>query len=197
MRDPNQLYCPAIKPNHDEPDFSNVKEECEKAETILIRHATTVQNQEIERMLKLNEEKTVTYLRDWLACHTNLDLLDTSLSQKGQAQCEKAAKAAAQVPFTTVFISPMRRTLQTAFHIFKEHPQFKEIKFFVMPELREKLQVVADTPSLNASALMQEFKEEFGENFDYETYFPQHDKENWFFNELDQNIKELIKECSY
>ena len=46
----------------------------------------------------------------------------------------------------TVLISPLRRALQTAHLLFKDHPNFSEIKFIVHPMLRENMHTVCDIP---------------------------------------------------
>ena len=52
--------------------------------------------------------------------------------------------------FHTVFISPMRRTLETTYNLFKNHPNFHKIKFVLHPHMIERLHVAADIP-LNRS----------------------------------------------
>lgn len=51
-------------------------------------------------------------------------------------------------------ISPMRRTLETAFYIFKDHSNFKTMQFIVNPDLREKITITGDVP-LNNSELVK------------------------------------------
>jgi hypothetical protein len=42
----------------------------------------------------------------------------------------------------------MRRALETAYHIFSSHQNFKKIRFKVHPLLREKMRVGADVPTI-------------------------------------------------
>jgi phosphohistidine phosphatase SixA len=46
----------------------------------------------------------------------------------------------------TVFISPLRRALETAYLLFKDHSEFNNIKFIVHPMLRENTHTVCDIP---------------------------------------------------
>ena len=82
-------------------------------------------------------------------------------------------------------MSPMQRTLQTAYYMFKNHPNFNSMKFIVLPELREKLQVVADTPFLSFKELQKQFKEKFGNNFNTTSYFEKNVQQDWFLSDLD------------
>ena len=41
------------------------------------------------------------------------------------------------INFNTVFISPLQRCLQTCIHMFKTHPNKAEIRFIVLPVVRE------------------------------------------------------------
>ena len=45
-----------------------------------------------------------------------------------------------------VFVSPMDRTCQTAYQVFKEHPNFENIKFVLVPDLKEHLKCTCDIP---------------------------------------------------
>lgn len=50
----------------------------------------------------------------------------------------------------------MRRTLQTAYYIFKDHENFKNksMKIIINPDIREKLHVACDIPSEDISNLI-------------------------------------------
>lgn len=45
-----------------------------------------------------------------------------------------------------IFVSPMVRALQTAFLLFKDHPNFANIKVIIDPDLREHIQSSCDIP---------------------------------------------------
>ena len=51
------------------------------------------------------------------------------------------------MPFAEiVYVSPMQRTLQTAYQVFKDHPNFENIKFVLVPDLKEHLKCTCDIP---------------------------------------------------
>lgn len=43
----------------------------------------------------------------------------------------------------------MRRTLETAYWIFKDHPNWPQMEVTLLPDLREKLTIVSDIPLPN------------------------------------------------
>ena len=75
--------------------------------------------------------------------------VDCGLSETGIEQCLAASKHAKQLNIKTLWISPMRRALQTAYWIFKDHPNFEKMRFKVHPLLREKMRVGGDMPTLH------------------------------------------------
>jgi broad specificity phosphatase PhoE len=59
------------------------------------------------------------------------------LTPKGRQQCTDKEELVNQIDFEVVYVSPMRRTLESAFILFKEHPNFQKIKFVLLPVARE------------------------------------------------------------
>lgn len=55
----------------------------------------------------------------------------------------------------TVFVSPLRRALQTAYLLFKDHSQFSSINFVVHPMLRENTHTVCDIPETLESVIAE------------------------------------------
>ena len=45
-----------------------------------------------------------------------------------------------------VFVSPLRRALETAYYLFKNHPNFLNIIFILDPDIREHLNSSCDVP---------------------------------------------------
>lgn len=82
--------------------------------------------------------------------------MDCPLSEIGVAQSIEASKHAAKIDFQTVWISPLRRCLQTAYYIFRDHPNFLKIRFKVIPEMREKIRVAGDIPALKVLDLIED-----------------------------------------
>jgi len=56
--------------------------------------------------------------------------------------CENNSKYLRNIDFEAVFVSPLGRAIQTAYHLFKSHPNKKAIKFIVLPQLAEILSKV-------------------------------------------------------
>jgi broad specificity phosphatase PhoE len=71
-------------------------------------------------------------------------LIDPPLLKEGVKQCEAAQVIANGINVSVVFVSPMLRTCETAIHTFKTHPNRKNIKFLVLPSLKEGLNVCND-----------------------------------------------------
>lgn len=53
-------------------------------------------------------------------------------------------------------MSPMRRAVETAFYSFKNHPNLKNIRFYVDPLIREKITIAADLPVWNSYKMLKE-----------------------------------------
>ena len=60
-----------------------------------------------------------------------------------------------------VYVSPMRRTLQTSYNVFKNKENFKQIKFIVLPDLRENFFSACDIPNY-----IDDVKAEFSQLFE-------------------------------
>jgi broad specificity phosphatase PhoE len=83
----------------------------------------------------------------FLSVVSDRELLDCPLSDLGIKQCEETSSTASRLAnVTAVFISPLRRALQTAYLLFKTHPNFEAINFIVHPHLRENMHTVCDVP---------------------------------------------------
>ena len=100
---------------------------------------------------------------DWIDLFTERQLIDDSLSPKGIVQCQIANKYAKEIDYRTVFVSPMRRTIQTAMLIFEDHPNIRDNKlnFIVHPHLRERLNASCDIPSINYKEMFQKLRREY------------------------------------
>jgi len=76
-------------------------------------------------------------------------LYDACLTIEGIKQCEESISRdyLHQIELEYVMISPMRRAMQTAYHLLKSHPQFSTIRFIVEPLCRENIHGTCDIPS--------------------------------------------------
>lgn len=91
-------------------------------------------------------------------------MIDWGLAIKGIRECKDIQGVSNYLKIDTVFVSPMRRALQTAFFIFRTHPDFEKINFVVCPYIREVLGVTWDIPT-NTIDILKEFSSKFN-NFD-------------------------------
>ena len=55
---------------------------------------------------------------------TSLDQRDAPITLVGKEQCKETSKITNELEVKVVLISPMRRALETAYHVFKSHPKF-------------------------------------------------------------------------
>jgi hypothetical protein len=81
-----------------------------------------------------------------------------------------------------VLVSPLRRALQTAYLLFKDHPYFRSIRFVVNPDLREVMHTVCDIPD-SYENIIKEFKPCFP-IFDLSLMDRYTDKNTWFIQDF-------------
>ena len=53
------------------------------------------------------------------------------------------------MPVGTVVVSPLRRSIETAYYLFKLHENFKKIKFILYPFLSSRITTAADVTSVS------------------------------------------------
>ena len=115
-------------------------EELAKSQVCLIRHGTTKFNVEFQ-------ELAIKYGLDgeeWKQLKIRKDLIDPPINELGIAQCENGSKHINEIDFHTVFVSPMLRTCMTAAHMFQNHPNKENIKFVVVPSIKEGMHLCND-----------------------------------------------------
>lgn len=86
-----------------------------------------------------------------------------------------------------VIVSPLRRTIATAYHLLKGHPRFDELRIVFEPVCREHIHTTGDIPSPLSKAVR--FAEMLfpAANIDSCSLFESYsDKENYFLEDLDQ-----------
>lgn len=69
---------------------------------------------------------------------------DSPLHELGVNQCADMATKNAEIPYAKVFVSPLRRTMQTCVEMFKSHPNRSKIEFIVHPGIAEVLKKDSD-----------------------------------------------------
>lgn len=119
----------------------------------------------------------------------------------GFDQCDKAEEAAKELSIHTIYVSPLRRALQTVHEIFKNHPDFDRINFVLMPKLREHLHSSNDIP-VNIEEIVEQYKTIFP-NFDTSMVSAYKDPLHYFIEDLQEplrskflpNLKEKPGDC--
>lgn len=118
----------------------------EKCRFILVRHAVTEFNMEFARVVTAHGINSEEYRE----LKIRKDLIDPQLRVEGVGQCEAAQSHANDINVKIVFVSPMVRTCETAIHVFKGHPNKKNIKFIVLPSVKEGLNLCNDKQGTHA-----------------------------------------------
>lgn len=149
---------------------------------VLIRHGETLKNA-LKTKLDVNNINL-------------LQFIDVPINDKGMQQTKNISKVINELNIESVYVSPLYRTLQTAFFLLQNHPQKNKIKVIVHPLLLES--------SYTKNSFISDFKKskkEFNENsfikFDwsiFDKYFPSL-KSQWlyFLNWIDnQDILKYI-----
>ena len=96
-----------------------------------------------------------------------------------------------------VYMSPMKRSIMTAYLLFKDHPRFTHIKFIVDPDLRPRLERACDIP-LRLQDTINEFNHLFNHALDYSLVEKMgHDLKDWadlwFTQNMDPEFKGFIQ----
>ena len=145
----------------------------------LIRHAQSEYNVYME----LAEENKINLL-DYKFTE---ELIDCNITPKGEQQAEEAHAKIKDCNVTLVLVSPLRRALNTAHHIFKNHPN--RPKFIAWPILREVLDSACDVPD-DIEVLKKEFPE-----VDFSEFDKFENKDMWLLETIEnETIKKDIKE---
>jgi broad specificity phosphatase PhoE len=157
------------------------------SQVLLLRHANSQFNYEYDQM-QIN--KTERYEEYYQNLRIKKDLRDAPLSLVGIQQCMKAQAMANKIKAEYIVVSPLRRALETAYYTFKSHPNFDNIKFVLLPVLKEGLDTACDIP-VNIFDTIEEFKQKFT-NFDTSEIYNYRDAEHYFFTDIDQDFSKNI-----
>ena len=101
---------------------------------------------------------------------------DCPLSDIGVQQCERANEYAKELKVKYVFVSPLRRALETAWRVFKDHPS--PIKYVILPDLRENQHSTCDIPNPIAE-VKAEYLDRFPDS-DWSAMDKFEDQNHWF-----------------
>ncbi|CAI2376181.1 unnamed protein product [Moneuplotes crassus] len=127
----------------------------EGSQVLLLRHANSKYNFAYETMTSKGYTE-----EDEKKLRVKKDLRDSPLSDLGIQQCIKAQPLANKLKVDHVFVSPLKRALETAYYVFMNHPNFDNIQFILMPILKEAIDTTCDIP-VNVQETVEEFKGKF------------------------------------
>ena len=117
---------------------------------MLIRHANSEANEAANLVLKeAQQTKLGLPLERWLQVYGNDKYIDSQLTQQGIKQCEDASEHVNKIDFKYLFVSPLRRTIETTYYTFRNHPNWKTMDIILHPLLREKIGISGDVPLPN------------------------------------------------
>ena len=108
---------------HDDPNYDELDKELESSSILLIRHANSISNNLSEQLFESKGAENIVK-GEWYDIQFSPSVIDLGLSDKGIEQCLKASAYAHVINFVEVHMSPMRRTIETAYYMFKDHPNF-------------------------------------------------------------------------
>lgn len=172
---------------HEDPVY-DLKKLNQGSQVILLRHAQTVFNDAsaaLESLENYTKEEEIKF-------KSSEEFRDAKLTTHGYKQCATAEPIANMLNVHTVFVSPLRRALQTAHEVFKNHPDFSAINFVILPQLREFLNCTHDIPT-NIEEIINQYKMYF-DKLDTSLFDDFEDKLHYFLEDLDEDKKILIKE---
>jgi hypothetical protein len=147
------LWTPSELHFHRPADYSSLRRRMGQSPALLIRHANSYANGVANTVLQEAKAapggRSLLPLERWLEAYGREDLIDSRLDDKGIEQCLRAGSYMNQIDFRVMVISPMRRTMETCYYMFNQHPNWKEMKFVLHPLLREKIGISGDVPLPN------------------------------------------------
>jgi len=133
---------------------------------MLVRHALSEYNFNIVKAYA-----TTTHVNELDLClkahRINKESFDCQLHQLGVLQAKSCQKVYNEIEFKAVFVSPMRRTLQTAYYLFETHPDRQNIKFIVLPMLRGDKRAIYHLSIDSISAAKEEYTNKNGICYDF------------------------------
>ena len=157
-------------------------------QVVLYRHATSNEN------IKFSKKGITSEEMKELNC-SEVER-DSEIADVGIDLAVSKQKIFNNMNIHTVFVSPMKRALQTAYHSFKNHPNFDEIKFVILPKTRESINFSSGIPS-NIDIVIDQFKEVF-DNLDDSELDKYSDRLHYFIEDIDKHMyEEILEEKQY
>lgn len=138
----------------------------------MVRHGTSVFNWISAEIKKVHPGGD--YTEEHKKAMVREDTIDPDLHEFGIMQAELARESVNKLNVRTVFVSPVQRAIQTAVHMFKDHPNKANITLVVVPIMREIMHTANDIPA-DYDKVMERYGEgapdAFGLKFDFSMFF--------------------------
>ncbi|CAI2370211.1 unnamed protein product [Moneuplotes crassus] len=125
------------------------------SQVLLIRHAQSLYN---EKSLQLKAQDSGS--EEYKLNAMDVSMRDCNLSEAGLTQTKNLQEQINLLNIRIVLVSPLKRALSTAYHLFCEHPNFENIQFIVVPEIREIFRSFGSVPG-NTKKVLKKFKGKF------------------------------------
>lgn len=122
-----------------------------ESRVVLIRHAQSKYNAQNIHLASLGAEQS-----EFVKNANDTSMIDVELSEVGVSQAESLQESVNKLKISRVLVSPMSRTLMTAYLVFCNHPDFENIEFVVYPDLREHFKATCDIPK-DTSEIIERF----------------------------------------
>ena len=161
------------------------------AQILILRHAQSESNYRNKILRENCSEPIEFYKNAWDESNR-----DWGISEDGINEWKLAHDIAMNMKIHTVFVSPFRRALESALYIFrgsldkddksKQHPDFENINFVIVPKLREKLKWSCDIPE-GIDKTLSEFADLFP-NLNTDLFDEFENRNHYFFEDLDMSI---------
>ena len=132
---------------------------------------------------------------DFKRARTNIEYIDPLLTELGLQQCEAASEITNKLKVEIVLISPMARTMQTAYNVFKNHPNLNNIEFIVVPNLKELLGSAPSIPKDIVTTINQ-YKDKLP-NINSSLLQDYNDLHHYYLEDIDDDFaKKILLEVS-
>ena len=155
---------------------------------ILYRHSTSIANIKFNKKGVTQDELKEL---DWSEVERDSELADVGIDL-----CISKQRIFNSINIHTVFVSPMRRALQTAYYTFKNHPNFDKIKFIIIPKARESINFASAIPT-NIDSVVSHFRELIP-NLDDSELDKYKDRLHYFIEDTDlHTYEEILEEKQY
>ncbi|MDR3547110.1 MAG: phosphoglycerate mutase family protein [Candidatus Pacebacteria bacterium] len=122
----------------------------------------------------------------------DLRLIDPPLAEIGIAQAKAGQKHVNGMNVKYVFVSPLRRALETSMHLFSAHPHRDSIKFVVVPMIRETISSMNDVPCWSFRDTRKDFEKLPDLHYDFSMFDGIPDPDLYFLYTLDKEMRDKV-----